>query len=72
MAESIGKDWKIWKDEHYGIKPKLVRIIKSMYKVCSNNVKNRQVDSDWFNVKMGKTRSALPPVVYHIYGQMSN
>ena len=61
---------KALKHEEYGIEPKLIQAIKSLYEKCKSKVKCADADSEWFEIRTGVRtgRNNIPSIVYYIYG----
>ena len=60
--------WRALLDEHYGINPKLIRAVKSLYKNCKNKVKGDNIDSSWFSIETGvRQGGVISPLLFIIY-----
>lgn len=62
------KLWGVMREAYYGVQPKLIRVVQSMYKKCKNKVKSGQVNSGWFEVRTGvRQGGVLSPLLFIIY-----
>lgn len=58
--------WEKLQHEEYGIPPKLMRAIKSIYKQCRSRVKSRDAEGQWFTVETGGCTVAT--FIYIVHG----
>lgn len=62
------KLWEVVGDQYYNIPPKLIRVIKSLYHNSKSKVKNREIDSRWFEVKTGvRQGGVLSPLLFILF-----
>jgi hypothetical protein len=60
--------WKVMREDHYGIDPKLIRVVKSIHRFTRNKVKCGEVESEWFEVRTGvRQGGVLSPLLFIIY-----
>ena len=60
--------WRVLQHQDYGINPKMIRIIKSIYENTESRVKNRELVSEWFSIKTGvRQGGVLSPLLFIIY-----
>ena len=59
---------KALKHEEYGIEPKLIKAIKSLYEKCESKVKCADGDSEWFEIRTGvRQGGTISPLLFIIY-----
>ena len=60
--------WRVLQYREYSINKKLIRVIMSIYENTQSRVKNREIESEWFNIRTGvRQGGVLSPLLFIIY-----